>query len=527
MKKRTKLIAFLGLSLLLTGCKEIIAKPTTLDNPLVDNLSHEINNVFTKIYDNYRDSSGFKQLIFDEVLHLVAVDKFGEYEDLAEDSIFKAAVDERIKEKFYNEIKAASYQERSFFQEEQYIREKVYGGQNRYIIVDDEKLTIKDVDALDESAFYTEGLFLPAVDKTNFDEFEIVHYDYYSDYVVDSFLKEVYREKLVEQYVVDEQSHILGRNYARKVSYIALKDSNEHPNAVSNLVHAFIDENIIKEDGDPDLNILANAWRGNEDDFKVDGNEEDLLLKAGLIVKDGAGDRIVDHTLTGDVMTEFNKIKDDPMLTNLDAEIKFTGGNKYLKEDGLEIELNEVRKKSYVTTEWGIKSGGITGLPDALRNRVFNISTANGVDSVLDDEGNIVDAGKMTGTALRNTFVRNIHGTYYLTPKIHERNDNRNFLFYENDTYYIVQIEEAVNTAKLTEGNSDYYLGDDGKFVNDEDRFNKEIVSEIARILAALEATKTNAFTHYLEQLNVVFHDEEIQEFFASKFPEIFGDDDE
>lgn len=525
MKKRTKLIAFLGLSLLLTGCKEIIAKPTTLDNPLVDNLSHDINNVFTKIYDNYRDSSGFKQLILDEVLHLVAVDKFGEYEDL-EDPTFKAAVDERIKEKFYNEISATSYQERSFFQEEQYIREKIYGSENKYIIVNGEKLTIKEVDALDESAFYSEGLFLPAVDKTNFDDpsahnQEIVHYDYYSDYVLDTFLKDVYREKLVEQYVIDEQSHILGRNYARKVNYIALKDSKDHPNAVSNLVHAFIDENIIKEDGDPDLNILANAWRGNPDDFKVGGNEAALLTKAGLTT----GGK--NHTLTGDVWTEFNKINDDPNLTNLDAETRFTGGNKYLKEEGLEIELNDVRKKSFVTTEWGIKSGGITGLPDALRNRVFNISTANGVDSVLDDEGTIVDAGKMSHTDLRNTFVRNIHGKYYLTPKIHERNDNRNFLFYENETYYIVQIEEAVNTAKLTEGNSDYYLADGGKFVNDEERFNKEIVSEIARILAELEATKTNAFTHYLEQLNIVFHDEEIKEFFASKFPEIFGDDDE
>lgn len=527
MKKKSKLFALVGVALLLTSCNEIIAKPTNLDKDLVDELSHEVNNSFKKIYDEYRDSPNFKQYILDDVLHLVAVDLFGEYDELDTDSNFKIAVDDRLKEKLYDEIRGGTYQKRSYFQERQFVIDKVYGGQNKYIVVDETPLTISEVRAKDESFFFSDGLFLPSVNKENYADVDgngdyihgLVHYDYYSDYVVSRFLKDVYREKLVEKYVVDEQSHILGRNYARKVNYIAIKKSSEHPNAVEDLFEAFIEENIMKADGNPDLNILANAWRGHSADFF--GNEADLLDKANVIV---AGE--YDHTLTGDVDTEYNKIDDNPDLTDRAIEDKFTGGGKYKKEIGLEIELNEVRKKSFVTSDWAIKNGGLSALPEALRNRVFNIGTANGVDFVEDDKGVLADAGKYHDQEKNpNTFVRNIHGTYYLTPKMYEQGNNFNFLFTENDTYYIVQIEEAVNTSKLTEGNASYYLKT-GKFAT-EDELNENIISEVARLIAALEATKTNAFTHHLENLEIVFHDEEIKDFFADQFPNIFGDDKE
>lgn len=533
MKKKSKLFALVGISLLLTSCNEIIAKPTNLDKDLVDELSHEVNNSFKKIYDEYRDSANFKQFILDDVLHLVAVDLFGEYEALDATSNFKIAVDERLKEKLYDEIRGSSYQKRSYFQERQFVIDKVYGGQNRHIIVDETPLTISEVRAKDESFFFSEGLFLPNVTKENYADVDgngnyvhgLVHYDYYSDYVVTRFLKDVYREKLVEKYVVDEQSHILGRNYARKVNYIAIKKSSEHPNAVEDLFEAFIEENIMKADGNADLHILANAWRGHSADFIA--NEADLLKAAKVVEVDGNDVVVYDHTLAGDVDTEYKKINDDPDLTDRAIEDKFTGNGKYKKEIGLEIELNEVRKKSFVTSDWAIKNGGLTALPEVLRNRVFNIGTANGIDFVEDDKGVLEDAGKYPDRQENpNTFVRNIHGTYYLTPKMYEQGNNFNFLFTENDTYYIVQIEEAVNTSKLTEGNASYYARPGGKFATQEE-LNENIINEVARLIAALEATKTNAFTHHLENLDIVFHDEEIKDFFAEKFPNIFGDDKE
>lgn len=531
MKKKTRLIALIGTALLLTGCNEIIAKPTNLDTDLVDNLSHEINNSFNKIYNEYRDSPNFKQYVMDDVLHLVAVDEFGAYEALDENDNFKISVDERLKHKFYDEIRGGTYQKRSYFQERRFIIDKVYGGQNKYIVVDDEPLTISEVRAKPDTFFFDQGLFLPSVDKDTFADVDvngdyihgIVHYDYYSDYVVDRFLKDVYREKLVEKYVLTEQSHILGRNYARKVNYIAIKKSAEHPNAVYDLFKAFITENILKADGDADLNILANAWRGNHADFFA--NEAALLAEAKLIRPDGS-----EQTLAGDVITEYNKIDDNPDLTDRSMEEKFTGNGKYKKEIGLEIEMNEVRKKSFVTSEWAIKNGGLSSLPESLRSRIFNIGTANGVDFIKDDEGDIEEAGKyLDSDDNPNTFVRNIHGVHYLTPKKYEQGNNLNFLFNENDTYYIVQIEEAVNTSKLTKDNPSYYLGTDskpGKFATEEE-LSEVITSEVAHLISALEATKTNAFTHYLENLEIVFHDEEIKEFFAEKFPGIFGDDDE
>ncbi len=517
MKKKL----FIGLAattLLLTGCDKIRATPVDIDKTiLVDELSEIVNNSLEKIYKKYHDSSDFKQYVLDELLLKIAEKEFTPYAELAADSPFKLSVDKRAKHKFYAEITTGSYTYRSVFDERKYVVDRVYRAENSYIV--DAAGAKVDIGALDSLAdgFYKEGIFLPTVNKDNFDEaaFKLVHYDYYKHYIEEKFVDVIYREKLVEKYVQEEQKTTLGRNYAREVEYVAIKNNSKHPTAASALVNAFIDANILGDNlYGADLNILANAWRGVEEDFI--GNEAALLSATGI------KDSTKDHTLYGDILSDFAKINDNPELTDTSIEDRFTGGGKYKKEVGLEIEKTEVRKQKFVTTDWGIKNGGVGALPESIRARLFNIGTANGVDFVKDDEGVLADAGKWAddSTRLANTFVRNIGGDYYLVPKTYEKGNNRNFLFFEGDTFYIVKVKEAVNTAKLAEKAVDSNSYEHFKTAEE----IAVIKDEVTYRLSQLEATKTNALNFYMKDLNVVFHDEDVKNFFAEKFPEIFGE---
>ncbi len=514
--KKSNLLVLASALLLLTGCNDIFAKPTDLeDKVLIDSESSLVNNTLESVYNNFHDSSNFKQNALDEVILAVAEEEFGAYDSLAASDPFKLSVDRRAKHLFYQEIKNGSYTYRSVFDEKKYVVQHIYGNQNSYIVdAAGEEVAIGAIDTL-ATGFFKEGLFLPVVDKDNFDDasHKLVHIDYYSHYIKDQFVDKIYREKLIEKYVQTEQKTTLGRNYAREVEYIALKNNDNHPAAASILVNAFVDEYILGASKDKfDLSILANAWRGVDEDLGVE--ETALLLKTNL--KGGSRD----HTLYGDVLSDYAKINDNPDLSDDSIESRFTGSNTYTKEIGLEIEKAEVRKQNFITKEWGIKNGGIPGLPEAIRTRLFNIGVANAVDLLADDAGVLEDAGKWESkTSLPSTFVRNINGNHFLVTKENEQGNNRNFVFYEDSTYYIVVVKEAVNTAKLTAGDTNSYenLGKDAGQI-------EAIKDEVAYHLAQISATKTNALNFYMEKLNVVFHDEDVRDFFHSEFPDIFED---
>lgn len=514
--KAKKLTGFLALSLVLAGCGEIGALPTNYEDKLVNDMSHEINNALKVIYDKYVETNQSDEAILDEVLLAVAKANEDEFDD--------AVVAERLKEKFYDEVSNGSYEFRHVFNEKHYIIDMIY--RNNYYIVDTngDKVAVDRV-TNDEFTFFNEGIFLPHINESNFDDpaHKLVHFDYYKDYLEDKFADEVYRELLVEKYVKDEQTASIGRNYARKVTYVAIEDSSQNPEAARTLVNAFVNENILNTNvsaRNPDLEILANAWRGVKGaagDLVAGDSELDLLTAAGLDVNK--------QTLYGELMTRYARIKTDEKITDRTVENEFTNNGAYAKETGLEIKKNELRKKDFVVSDWAIKNGGLSDLPAAIRDRLFNIGVANGVDFVLDDAGVLADAGKVSeelGSA-RNTFVRNIDGKYYLVPQTYEKNNNANFVFYENGTYYIVQIEEAVNTAKLTENNLRYY-GNTDNLINSV-RTEAEIdviTNSVARQLGEVASTSTNARQFYIEQLDITFHDEDVRAFFEGRFPDIF-----
>jgi hypothetical protein len=527
MSNKTKRNIIMGLALTITlaSCGKVEAKPNNYDELLADDLTNTINDTLASIYDAYMKGDSSNSNLVDELLFSIAEQQFGVYDELEDGNDFKEKVDKRALEKLYNKVSTSVYEvanglNKGNFDEHKFALKGVYNAGYYVVDASGNRLEVNELDTLD---FYTTGRFLPRINKDNFTDpaNELIHLDYYKDYLKDAFHKEIYRELLVEDYLLTEQGATLGRNYARKVKYVAINENKRYPDAVRRLFNTFIDENILGPN-DSDLEILASAWRGISDQFFA--NELDLLTKANLVLKEDDPltpdvDEGEYETLYGEVLTDFNKIKDDLKTTDKEIENDFTKNGTQSAELGFKNKVNDVAKTDLTKDEWAIKNGGLSTLPETIRSRIFNIGTSNGVDLVLDDKGVLADAGKMPEdvSATANTFVRNINGKYYLVPKEYEKNDNRNFLFFENGVYYIFQIEEAVNTSKLTEGNAREYT----KLGKTEEQIT-EIKDEIVRKLGELDTNRTATIQYFIEKANLTFHDEKIQKYFQDKYPEIF-----
>jgi hypothetical protein len=354
-----------------------------------------------------------------------------------------------------------------------------------------------------------------------------IHIDYYRDFIIGDLIPRIYREMLSEEYLIQEDYASLGRSYARKVNYIGLRVSNENPEAVKYLMDTFIDQHILNPNAAEvaDLELLARAWRGIDENGEIfaPGSDEFELLKAAQLLDftNNAtyqqGDTYI--TLFGEVLKRYERININPLLTDKSIENEFTGNGQYTPEVGLEIKAREIFRRDFTTDGWAIRNGGLGALPASIRDRVFNIGVANAVDRITDELDNTVS------NPITSDFLRKINGVTYLIPQSSQPNDSRNFLLYDagSQTYYIVQVIEGVNTTKMnasptSTANYDALTGSDEKRL--------EIASEIAKILGAREANSRASTLHWLRLADIQFHDQTIYDFFAQRFPDLYGDED-
>ncbi|MFA6942249.1 MAG: hypothetical protein WCQ71_00165 [Bacilli bacterium] len=498
MSKSKKIKSFFlaATALLLTGCTTIAANPSFYDDKLVNVGDNEVyNNIESTVIDLLKDQSTTKSDVRDAVLAKLAESYFGKWEDVDKESDFAKDVNRRVAKLLLDDIKGGSYSYRSKFDEEKFalsIVKKFYKVNGSY----DLSLT---------SAWHKDIIFTPDVTEDNVGTVAL-HLDYYSDYINDVLVPKVYQSKLVEKYLIENEYRSLYLSHARKVHYVAITINDNHPEAARYLIDEFIDSNIINGTAETaNLEILANAWRGVDSQFV--SNESALLNAAELV---GAG---FDNTIYGDLLSDYNKITADVKTTDSSIESTFTSNGSYTKEVGLDIKTTDTKVLDYTTDGWYVRDGGLSSLPTAIRDRLFSRSVESGVDYVLDDEGNSENGGHLSDDETEiNSYVRNIHGKYYLMPESVDRKDSRNFLNFDasSKTYYIIQVDEAVNRAKFT-------VGDDSVYQNLD-----EIVGEVAKVLATKDTNKTLALSKYIEDMDIKFHDQDIYDYFQEQYPDIF-----
>jgi hypothetical protein len=518
-KNKIKTTAIALTAVFLVGCTDITVSPTDNDASILNGLVTELEkNVNSVVYDALRDGGNLTQRTLDDVMFLIAEDRLGNYEDLLksdndEDEALVEKIQRRINVKMYDLIASGQFETRSLFSEE------------RFAFSIEKQLYELNREANDP--WVVDFIFPPrnteAIESGEILE-DAIHIDYYEDFIQNNLVPKIYRELLVELYLVNEDYSSLGRSYARKVNYIALKVSTEYPEAVKYLMDTFIDQYILDEDADDiaDLELLARAWRGvdvnkvaiedsNGSEFFFDSNSDEfkLLDDAGLI---GEG---VYRTLYGEIVERFRKIiPESPLLTDKAIESEFTGNGQYTPDVGLAIRRNELAKRDFTTDGWHVKNGGLGSLPASIRDRVFNIGVANAIDRISDETA----GGTNPETS---DFLRKINGVSYLIPQTSQQNDARNFLLYDanSTTYYIVQVLEAVNTTKMNQSTS--------STTNYAVSKRTLIADEIARILGVREASINASNLHWLKLAELKFHDQTIYDFFKERFPTLYDEDAE
>lgn len=453
------------------------------------------------------------------------------------------SIEERVAKKIYKDISTgSSYSDRNIFSEEKFLMSlrhslyKVANPNESGVTVFKGLLlpSVEDVDIFNP----TTGL----LDRENYWSLRTDGTYGPNTYVEDEIIPTIYREMLVEQYIydTDKDNKALGHAKARKVNIVAIKSNSDYPLAARYLVEQFINDyvtaapigadntevttvadSVNKVDLDT-LKILSNAWKGAE----LTQKESDLLTAAGLEYDDAL--EVYKPTDYAKVLEQYNKIYDNPALTDTSIESDFTGSGTYEKETGLLIKTRGILLEDYTQTGWYISNGGLTDLPESIRSRLFNVGVANAMsedpatEAAQDRWQYKADTATWTYGKDDNEspYLALINGRYYLkSEKSKTETDNpyKDVLIHDKDssTYYIIQVVEAASSSKLSKTNENRY-----EKTRPEDA--EKFVTDICEIVAKGEQYSTLSTKHWLEESKVLYHDQEVYDYFKTNYPELF-----
>lgn len=550
LKNKLKLFGVAAMLLTLVSCNSVKAEPDNRNDPLVTDETGGNpdlqNNDYGVVYDDLVENGTVNSVVFSDLMYKIANKELVSYYE-GEDKMFesKDAFDEEvnklINEKLYDYISSSSFLTDHHFDESKLV---ISLKQNLYKIEPGKYASGEDAVYNRGEVVFTPETRVSALENGNLggdgtvDENDILHYDY-TDYKERVLKREVYTQLLVAKYLEDESYSALGRAYARKVSYIAIEKNPAHPDAARNTIDAFVHEYVTNnKKGTVDLNDLAKLWKG------VDYSNEDGVLSAEL---KGIIDQYALRTLADDIIDDFKKVVqwDDvnntyaknPVTGNsipLDQDVvdtalmeTFTANNSHLPEVGKEQKDIELAQKTLVTEGWFIKNGGLTELPDAIRSRLFNLYTANDFQAI-----------KNGSTEDLKGYVRSIHDVTYLIPDTTQNEgSDSDIVFYDRDTstYYIVIIEDALNASALNLTNLDKIMKNRYPDASEEELANliaeekiarRLIAHEVSKMLATRSSYQSEATIFYLKKNNIVFHDEDIYNYFKENYGDMFEDEE-
>ena len=453
-------------------------------------------------------------------------------------------IEKRIAQKLYSEISGGSYSEENVFYELKYLRSLASSIENNVITINDAVkakafkgvLTAK---VEDYDVFNVESEILDS-DETDF----ILHREFYQSnydladeekvdqdatYVEKHIIPDIYRQLLVEQYLLDESYDTLGRTSARHISVLSISDNSNYAKGAFELMNTFVSDYIFDNARTDDIDLdtfklVSNAWIGafmSKDGYE---NTDEFALLDSALPDDyfegtvGTPGAYFKGTAYGDMMEEYEKINDNPKIS--ENESTYTGSNSYTKEVGKTIKTRELELKDYTSTGWYIKSVGVSTLPDSIKNQLFDINVANALDgrkcvkysydatdgwTTNEDESNLINV------------VGEINGQYFLrkTSRVKDVPVENDILFESDGTYYIVLVEDAIRSINLSK--AAYENADANKLETLE-----TYVNEIVQIVSNNDTYKNLSKKHWLEEMNIKYHDTEVYNYFKSNFPDLF-----
>ena len=447
-------------------------------------------------------------------------------------------IEDRIAESMYEKISGGSYTDRHLFSEAKFLKSL--------------RASLESVANPSEVSPYAPQQILPAVEPEEvFDEDRgYLHREFYdsdaNSYIVDEIVPGIYTQLLAEQYLLDETYNTLGRSYARQVNIVKFVNNEEYPNTAYYLAKELVNE-INAAPADYATGKIATDGLLNR--FKQYSNAQvgvigelgelsTILSTAGLVGRDEAYPALSAElkaelgyfytgTSYGDLAEKYIKMKDVAQYgVNSEYESTFTNSGAYPVYVGLQQETLSLKENDYTSTGWYVKNGGLTELPESIRSRLFNIGVATGVKETAEDKAAMERTykdGAWKESEDENAYVCRINGHNYLKTASRVKGDSidNDILHYDADskTYYIVEIEQAVSSSKLSktsERNYAHTLGDEAM---------QEIINEVAKIIGKGESYSTLATKKYLKAMDISYHDESVYDYFKENYPELFDDD--
>lgn len=595
MAKHTKKILAgmfaLSCAFLLAGCDSYESLPNNYNDKVV---AHEdgsdpdlYENEMGIIYDAI--ASGKTDKVIDEFLMTIATDQFGPYYDVVDDenNVIKKGVksvaassDEEVLVFVNAHKKAYCYDLDEKIATESYsvnqIRINRFRDFDKYVSKEINKVFYKEISggtynndrALYQEerlaqAHYAEMYNIEHIGEKDYPWYEsyithyldedtvsdYVHIDNYKDYIERKIIPDIYKSRLVEEYIMENNYSVLGRAYGRKVNVLKIKHDAKNIDIADKLVQTFTDKYILNSDSKMKfsefVDIINDAWRGfvgvsyNESTNTTVINQLDptgesyLLLEevlpAGSLtsVDTGSSFGVINYfkqTSLGELLEDYKlaiAAEGNRFATSKEeaALSKFTENGAHPKEDGLLKEIVALSKEDATMDGWYVKNGGLTDLPSDIRDRLFNINVSNAVDNF--DKSETKDDHNYDPSK----YVRYINNNYYLTPSKSQQAvvNPRNFVIHDDSSssFYIVNVEEAPSTSKLNRENKDTgYIATDANVLKSE-----SFAREISRVLGTRESYKNDAYASYIELYSVAYHDTTIYDYFKAEYPELFEDD--
>lgn len=455
----------------------------------------------------------------------------------------------RINKLIYNEVKSSSYTVDGVFREKSYAMAKYA------------ELYKVDVNRTD---FFV-GNFT-ALDFSEDAVSSVINLDNYADYIDRKLAPQVMKDKVVEDYILDNYYTTLGRAYARKVNIVKLSAPSDDVSLQTKpyaVMKTYVELGIYKKQTvtgqtlDLSFENLENAWRGfrglNKDGSiaELNATEKAFLNEAGFelssVQYNGQTVSYFKDTQLGILLEKWKLVMDDSVdgdrypdgVEGTNGKVTsalslFTGSNSYPKAVGLKKEVAKIAEEDYTKDGWFAKNGGLTEYPtDSIRNRLFNIVVSNNLGKVdsevkrYDEQGVETDAFKEFAKSFDQTkqYVRFIDGKYYLVPDKYEGNSFAyNMIIIDGTNYYMVEVLEAPSTSKLNIENEGGYAKERADRKEDP-FFTERIATEISKILSNKDTYTNKAYASYIKEYSIVYHDQSLLDYFKEQYPELFEDD--
>lgn len=588
-KKFLGCILALSAGFILASCDPISAAPANYKDPIVSYDSEKVfddNNIGT-LYDSIATERNAK--VVNKILKEIAEKKFGSFKEFLESGESEAKRDaflnnhkeyfgdendtnrvqryndftedvaQRVSEYFYNEITSGSYND----DQGRFSEKKLY---NAHLY------ELYDLGKVDESDFKT---FYVTKELTKDNAFYALNTEAYllaadgqRGYVQEKVYPDILTNKLVEDYIYANNYNSLGRAYARNVKYVKIS-YNDGFKFTETLMEKFAALKIEVDANDSGkYDVLADAYKGfkassnpdarlfdrleNTDDAyailsasQTEGELDDAIVasdtnyKLGDFVIIPAGNYFKQSKI-GQILVEYQKaIKGEEQGRFATSENKaaldsFTSDGKS-KQYGLLQKVVSLMKEDYTTDGWYVKNGGLSELPSALRDRLFNIRVSNSLDdgslikeTVADDTMGAyeyIDGDKNNDKLTRLPYMRNVYGKKLVLPTNAlsynaPDNDHYNYVYHDRDAkaFYICEVLEAPSTAKLNKESASAYK-------TSEDKVDTVKIEQIARQVAKILGTKDSyikdAYTEYLNKYEFTFFDSSLYDYLKAEYPDL------